>query len=57
MINVFSEVSQLLPGHTEGKREALVKRGGPVTNPLAFLGLPINEETGIVTLTPVVCHF
>ena len=33
----------------------LVKRGGavlPVTNPLAFLGLPINEETGRATFTP-----
>lgn len=33
----------------------LVKRGGavlPVTNRLAFLGLPINEETGRATFTP-----
>lgn len=36
----------------------LVKRGGavlPVTNPLVFLGLPINEETGRATFTPDGC--
>lgn len=49
VINVFSEVSQLLPRDTQGQGgRALAKCGGavaPVTNPLEFLGLPENKET------------